>query len=132
MRVVLQRVTHASVSIDNETVGAINQGYMLLVGFAPDDNDEKLDYLVHKIVNLRVFEDENGKMTRACKMLMAPFYLSRNLPCMLIRGTATGQDLRMPLSQRSPVRYTTGSMKNSGQPVFTWKLVGLAQICRSI
>lgn len=64
MRVVLQRVTHASVSIDNETVGAINQGYMLLVGFAPDDNDEKLDYLVHRIVNLRVFEDENGKMNK--------------------------------------------------------------------
>ena len=63
MRVVLQKVTHASVSIDGEVVGAIKRGYMLLVGVAPDDGDEQLDYLVHKIVNLRVFEDQNGKMT---------------------------------------------------------------------
>ena len=62
MRVVLQKVNHASVSIDGEVVGAIMRGYMLLVGFAPDDGDEQLDYLVHKIVNLRVFEDQNGKM----------------------------------------------------------------------
>lgn len=62
MRVVLQKVNHASVSIDGEVVGAIERGYMLLVGFAPDDGDEQLDYLVHKIVNLRVFEDQNGKM----------------------------------------------------------------------
>ena len=62
MRVVLQMVNHASVSIDGEVVGAIKRGYMLLVGFAPDDGDEQLDYLVHKIVNLRVFEDQNGKM----------------------------------------------------------------------
>ena len=61
MRVVLQKVNHASVSIDGEVVGAIKRGYMLLVGFAPD-GDEQLDYLVHKIVNLRVFEDQNGKM----------------------------------------------------------------------
>ena len=60
MRVVLQKVNHASVSIDGEVVGAIKRGYMLLVGFAPDDGDEQLDYLVHKIVNLRVFEDQNG------------------------------------------------------------------------
>lgn len=62
MRVVLQKVNHASVSIDGEVVGAIKRGYMLLVGFDPDDGDEQLDYLVHKIVNLRVFEDQNGKM----------------------------------------------------------------------
>lgn len=67
MRVVLQKVNHASVSIDGEVVGAIKKGYMLLVGFAPDDGDEQLDYLVHKIVNLRVFEDENGKMNRGLK-----------------------------------------------------------------
>lgn len=65
MRVVLQRVNHAAVSIDGETVGQIKKGYLLLVGLAPDDNDEQLDWMVHKIVNLRVFEDENGKLNRA-------------------------------------------------------------------
>ncbi|WP_283576002.1 D-aminoacyl-tRNA deacylase [Limosilactobacillus pulli] len=65
MRVVLQRVNHAAVSIDGETVGQIKKGYLLLVGLAPDDNDDQLDWMVHKIVNLRVFEDENGKLNRA-------------------------------------------------------------------
>ncbi|WP_267201656.1 D-aminoacyl-tRNA deacylase [Limosilactobacillus kribbianus] len=67
MRIVLQRVSHAQVSIDGTVVGKIGQGYMLLVGFAPDDTDEQLDYLVHKVVNLRVFEDENGKMNKGLK-----------------------------------------------------------------
>lgn len=67
MRVVLQKVNHAQVSINGEVVGKIGKGYMLLVGFAPTDNDEQLDYLVHKVVNLRVFEDENGKMNKGLK-----------------------------------------------------------------
>ena len=57
VRVILQKVNHAAVSIDDEVVGKIGLGYFLLVGFAPDDTEEKLDYLVHKITNLRVFED---------------------------------------------------------------------------
>lgn len=64
MRVVLQKVNHAQVTIDGTVFGKIGRGFMLLVGFGPDDGDEQLDYLVHKIVNLRVFEDENGKMNR--------------------------------------------------------------------
>ena len=67
MRVVLQKVNHAAVSIDDEVVGKIGLGYFLLVGFAPDDTEEKLDYLVHKITNLRVFEDENGKMNKGLR-----------------------------------------------------------------
>ena len=67
MRVVLQKVSNAQVSIAGEVVGKIGKGYMLLVGFAPNDGDAELDYLVHKIVNLRVFEDENGKMNRGLK-----------------------------------------------------------------
>ncbi|WP_076461883.1 D-aminoacyl-tRNA deacylase [Limosilactobacillus caccae] len=67
MRVVLQKVNRAAVSIDGEVVGKIKQGYLLLVGFAPDDGAEQIDYLVHKIVNLRVFEDENGKMNKGLR-----------------------------------------------------------------
>lgn len=65
MRVVLQRVNHAQVTIEDEVVGKINKGYVLLVGIAPDDGDEQLDYLVRKIVNLRVFEDQDGKMNQS-------------------------------------------------------------------
>lgn len=62
MRVVLQRVNHAQVSVEGQVIGQIQRGYMLLVGFGPTDNEATLDYMVHKITNLRVFESEPGKM----------------------------------------------------------------------
>lgn len=67
MRVIVQKVNHAAVTIDGQTVGQINRGFMLLVGFEDGDSDEELDYLVHKIVNLRVFEDDQGKMNLSLK-----------------------------------------------------------------
>ena len=62
MRVVVQKVAHAKVTIDENTIGSIQQGLMLLVGIAPTDTEETLDYLVRKIVNVRIFEDGEGKM----------------------------------------------------------------------
>lgn len=65
MRVVLQRVSQASVTIDQTVVGKINRGFLLLVGICDDDTEADLDYLVKKISQLRVFEDQNGKMNLA-------------------------------------------------------------------
>ncbi|SMH68239.1 D-Tyr-tRNATyr deacylase [Latilactobacillus curvatus] len=65
MRVVLQRVSQASVTIDQTIVGKINQGFLLLVGICDDDTEADLDYLVKKISQLRVFEDPDGKMNLA-------------------------------------------------------------------
>ncbi|WP_054668870.1 D-aminoacyl-tRNA deacylase [Lentilactobacillus senioris] len=64
MRVVLQRVSQAQVSISSKIVGQIDRGgYVLLIGVADEDGGEaELDYLVHKITNLRIFEDTNHKM----------------------------------------------------------------------
>lgn len=62
MRVVLQRVSSASVTVDGQELGAIDQGYMLLVAIHDADTEAELDYLVRKITGLRVFEDEAGKM----------------------------------------------------------------------
>lgn len=62
MRVVLQRVLSASVTVDDQELGAIAQGYMLLVAIQDADTEAGLDYLVRKITGLRVFEDEAGKM----------------------------------------------------------------------
>lgn len=62
MKVVIQRVTKASVSIDGEIVGQIGQGLLLLVGVGPDDNQVDLDYAVRKIINMRIFSDASGKM----------------------------------------------------------------------
>lgn len=62
MRVVLQRVKSAEVKIEAKTVGAIQQGFLLLVGVQATDTQKEIDYLVHKIANLRVFTDAEGKM----------------------------------------------------------------------
>lgn len=62
MRVVLQRSKNSKVTIDNKVNGSIDYGYVLLVGFTNGDNEEIIDKMINKIINLRVFEDENGKM----------------------------------------------------------------------
>ena len=62
MRAVVTRVASASVAIDAETVGAIEKGYLILLGVGPEDDEKICDKLAEKICNLRVFEDENGKM----------------------------------------------------------------------
>ena len=62
MRIVLQRVKSASVSIEGSVVGEINQGFLLLVGVGPDDTRDDASYLARKIAGMRIFSDENGKM----------------------------------------------------------------------
>ena len=62
MRAVVTRVSSASVAIDGEIVGAIDKGYLVLLGVGPNDTEAVCDKLAEKICNLRVFEDENGKM----------------------------------------------------------------------
>lgn len=62
MKAVVQRVSQAQVDIRGETIGKINQGFLILLGVADSDTDKDLDYLVRKITNLRVFEDADGKM----------------------------------------------------------------------
>ena len=65
MRVVLQRVAHASVTVDGEIIGKIQRGFLLLVGVTHDDSMEDMEYLVRKIVQMRIFEDEEGKLNRS-------------------------------------------------------------------
>jgi D-aminoacyl-tRNA deacylase len=62
MRVLLQRVGEASVKIEGKINGQIGQGLLLLVGICAEDNQEDIDWLIQKIVNMRIFSDENGKM----------------------------------------------------------------------
>jgi D-aminoacyl-tRNA deacylase len=61
MKVVIQRVTEASVRVNNEIIGKIGHGLCVFVGVAAGDTDEDIKYLVEKIVNLRIFEDSEGK-----------------------------------------------------------------------
>ena len=65
MRVVLQRVSHASVTVEEKVIGKIQRGFLLLVGVTHDDAMEDMEYLVRKIVQMRIFEDEEGKLNRS-------------------------------------------------------------------
>ena len=65
MRVLVQRSLKSSVSVDDNIVGSIDNGLVLLVGFTHTDTSSDIDYLVKKIVNLRIFDDENGVMNKS-------------------------------------------------------------------
>lgn len=65
MRVIVQRVTRASCSVNNEIVSKIDTGFMLLVGFNSNDDKTVIPKMVKKVSGLRIFEDENGKMNRS-------------------------------------------------------------------
>ena len=67
MKLVIQRVAHASVTVNNNIVGKIQKGFMVLLGVGPEDTKAKADYLVQKLIKLRVFEDENEKMNLSIK-----------------------------------------------------------------
>ena len=77
MKLVVQRVTHASVKVDGDVTGKIDEGLMALVGFGENDTQKEADYLARKLAKLRVFADDEGKMTKSVldiggKLLLVP------------------------------------------------------------
>ncbi|MBQ7928717.1 MAG: D-tyrosyl-tRNA(Tyr) deacylase [Methanobrevibacter sp.] len=77
MKLVVQRVTHASVEVDGEITGKIDEGLMVLVGFGENDTEKEADYLARKVAKLRVFADEDGRMNKSVldiggKLLLVP------------------------------------------------------------
>lgn len=84
MRVVIQRVDEASVTVNDEYTNSINKGYMILLGICTTDTLDDLNYLISKIEKLRIFEDENGKMNLSIKdvngeiLLVSQFTLYAN------------------------------------------------------
>ena len=67
MKLVIQRVANAKVDIEGKTVGSINNGFLVLLGIKVGDTKEQVDYLVRKLINLRVFSDEDDKMNLSIK-----------------------------------------------------------------
>ena len=84
MIAVIQRVLESSVKINNEIVGSINQGLLVFFCVENGDTDEKISYMVEKILNLRIFEDENGKMSKSLQdingdmLIISQFTLAGN------------------------------------------------------
>ena len=77
MKLVVQRVSHASVEVEGEITGKIDEGLMVLVGFGENDTRKEADYLARKVAKLRVFPDEEGRMNKSLldingKLLLVP------------------------------------------------------------
>ncbi len=73
MRIVLQRVTHASVKVDNLTVGKVDEGFLILLGIEAEDNKDDIIWLVNKCINMRIFSDQDGKMNNSIKDINGSF-----------------------------------------------------------
>jgi len=105
MRTVVQRVSHASVTINGQLKSSINAGLLVLLGIGESDTQEDIDYLVKKLVNMRIFDDENGVMNRSVMdiqgdmMVVSQFTLMAstkkgNRPSYI---RAAGHDISIPL-----------------------------------
>ena len=122
MRFVIQRVTEASVSVDNETIGKIGKGYMVLIGIAESDTKEIADKLIRKMIGLRIFEDEHGKTNLSLAdvsgslLLVSQFTLFANCK----RGNRPGfTDAGSPEMAEDMYNYIIGKCKEEGQHVET-------------
>lgn len=123
MRAVIQRVTHASVTIDGTIKSAIGQGYLVLLGCENADNEEDITWLAKKICNLRIFDDENGVMNKSILdvggeiLVVSQFtlwasYKKGNRPSYLRAGS---HEITIPLYER----FCAVLSENLGRPVAT-------------
>ncbi len=84
MKLVIQRVSSAAVEVEGKTVASIEKGLLVLLGISCEDNDSQIDWLANKLVDLRIFEDENGNMNLSLKdingkiLLVSQFTLYAN------------------------------------------------------
>jgi len=98
MLIVLQRVLKASVNIDNSIYSSIEKGFVALVGFQPDDNENDLSFMVRKILRIRIFDDENGALNQSVSDINGDILLVPNftLAADTTRGNRPGFSTAMP------------------------------------
>ena len=127
MRVVLQRSKAARVVVAGETIGEIESGLVLLVGVTHDDTAEDAAYLAEKIVNLRIFEDENGKMNHSLLDVGGSILSVSQFTLYGDCRKAAVQTLWMRLVQRKQTFYMNNLMTNFVNEAFIPKQVNSVQ-----
>ncbi|MDD2501362.1 MAG: D-aminoacyl-tRNA deacylase [Geobacter sp.] len=122
MKAVIQRVSSASVTVDGQVVGLINQGIMVLLGVEKGDGEASADWLAEKIVGLRIFEDEAGKMNRSLTdidgavLAVSQFTLAGNCD----KGRRPSFDTAAPADEgRRLYEYFVAALKRQNVPVQT-------------
>lgn len=126
MRAVVQRVTRASVTVDDTVIGAIEKGLLVLVGIKADDTEKDMTYIINKISGLRIFSDEEGKMNLSVKdiggkLLIVPnFTLYGNCikgmrPSFIASGSVKEAEIKyhrfIQLLEASEVAFETGQFQ---------------------
>lgn len=115
MRIVIQRVSEASVSIKDTMKSAIQQGFLILLGIGEEDSEDDIEWLVKKVVNLRVFDDEQGVMNKSIldvngeilvvsQFTLMASYKKGNRPSYI---RAAGHEISIPLYQQFCERLST-------------------------
>lgn len=126
MRIVIQRVSEASVSIKGTMKSAIQQGFLILLGIGEDDSEEDIEWLVKKVVNLRVFDDEQGIMNKSIldingeilvvsQFTLMASYKKGNRPSYI---RAAGHEISIPLYQQFCERLSAQLGKEVGTGEF--------------
>lgn len=131
MKALIQRVKRASVSIDGELYSSIKAGILVFLGVEKCDNNENADWLAEKILKLRIFEDENGKMNKSLGdidgeiLVVSQFTLCGN--CM--KGTRPSFDNAMePQRANELYEYFVSVLKNNGMSVKTGKFAAMMDV----
>lgn len=131
MKALIQRVTHASVSVDKKIIGEINTGILVLVGVESDDTSDRADKLLHKLLNYRVFSDENDKMNKSLLdihgglLLVSQFTLVANTKSGLRPSFSSAAD---PLLGEQLFNYLLGQAKQKYDIVATGQFGAHMQI----
>ncbi|MBI5483656.1 MAG: D-tyrosyl-tRNA(Tyr) deacylase [Deltaproteobacteria bacterium] len=122
MKAVIQRVTSASVTVEGSIVGRIGQGILVLLGVDKGDDETKADWLAEKIINLRIFSDEGGKMNRSVidiggsLLVVSQFTLAGNCS----KGKRPSFDTAAPAEEgRRLYEYFVAAAGRAGLPVET-------------
>lgn len=126
MRIVIQRVSEASVSIKGTMKSAIQQGFLILLGIGEEDNEDDIEWLVKKVVNLRVFDDEQGVMNKSIldvngeilvvsQFTLMASYKKGNRPSYI---HAAGHEISIPLYQQFCERLSAQLGKEVGTGEF--------------
>lgn len=126
MRIVIQRVSEASVSIKGTMKSAIQQGFLILLGIGEEDSDDDIEWLVKKVVNLRVFDDEQGIMNKSIldvngeilvvsQFTLMASYKKGNRPSYI---RAAGHEISIPLYQQFCERLSAQLGKEVGTGEF--------------
>lgn len=131
MRAVIQRVSRAQVAVNGEVTGRISRGLLVLVGVSHSDQEADADYLADKILGLRIFEDENGKMnlavgdTGGAVLVVSQFTLYGDVR----RGKRPSFDAAAPPQRaRELYEYFVGRIRASGLPCETGRFQEMMQV----